>query len=120
MYLLADTATWIGVGSRSGRRSLALVASVVLLVVVLQAAGGESAAGRSPKKRRRPWAAELALVEARVESERSRRLSGIATTIDLDAVLERTLEAAVATDGIDAAMAVIRQSEESRSSRPSA
>ena len=54
----------------------------------------------------------LALEEARAETASSRRLSEIATTIDLDAVLERTLAAAVSTDGIDAAMAVVGQTEE--------
>ena len=111
MYLLADTATWIGVGFAVGAALVALVASAVLLVIVLRRPE-ENQPPALPEEAQAPEAAELALVEARVESERSRRLSGIATTIDLDAVLERTLEAAVATDGIDAAMAVIRQSEE--------
>ena len=111
MYLLADTATWIGVGFAVGAALVALVASAVLLVIVLRRPE-KNQPPALPEEAQAPEAAELALVEARVESERSRRLSGIATTIDLDAVLERTLEAAVATDGIDAAMAVIRQSEE--------
>ena len=111
MYLLADTATWIGVGFAVGAALVALVASAVLLVIVL-GRPEKNQPPALPEEAQAPEAAELALVEARVESERSRRLSGIATTIDLDAVLERTLEAAVATDGIDAAMAVIRQSEE--------
>jgi diguanylate cyclase (GGDEF)-like protein len=111
MYFLADTATWVGVGVAVGAALVALVASAVLLVIVLRRPAKEQLPAL-PVGRGAPEAAERALVEARVESERSRRLSDIATTIDLDAVLERTLEAAVSTDGVDAAMTVIRQNEE--------
>ncbi len=108
---LADTATWIGVGLASGAALLALVASVVLLVVVLRRPPSAQLPAL-PDELPPAEEPETALQEARVESARSRLLSDIATTIDLDAVLERTLEAAVSTDGVDAAMAVIRETEE--------
>ena len=114
MLPLADTATWVGVGFAAGAAVLALAASAVLLVVVL----------RQPRRNEAPTAGknELpeepeedlvpAVREAHAETASPRRFSEIATTIDLDAVLERTLAAAASTDGIDAAMAVIRQTEE--------
>jgi diguanylate cyclase (GGDEF)-like protein len=109
MLPLADTATWIGVGVAIGAAVLALAASLVLLVLVLRrprtAAQGEPAAEPAPE------APAAVLVSARSETARSERLSEIVTTIDLDAVLERTLAAAASTDGIDAAMAVVRQTE---------
>jgi diguanylate cyclase (GGDEF)-like protein len=110
MLPLADTATWIGVGVAIGAAVLALAASLVLLVLVLRrprtAAQGEPAAEPAPE------APAAVLVSARSETARSERLSEIVTTIDLDAVLERTLAAAASTDGIDAAMAVVRQTED--------
>jgi diguanylate cyclase (GGDEF)-like protein len=109
MLPLADTATWIGVGVAIGAAVLALAASLVLLVLVLRrprtAAQGEPAAEPAPE------APAAVLVSARSETARSERLSEIVTTIDLDAVLERTLAAAASTDGIDAAMAVVRHTE---------
>ena len=65
-----------------------------------------------PGLRAVPDEASLALVDAREETRRSRRLAEIAATIDLDSVLERTLTAATDAAGVDAAMAVVRQDEE--------
>jgi diguanylate cyclase (GGDEF)-like protein len=109
MLTLADTATWIGVGFAAGAALLALVASGILLVLVLRKP--RSADGSTAPEHPEEAAGEAAVVSierARVEPS-PRRLAEIATTIDLDTVLERTLEAAAATDGIDAAMAVVRQ-----------
>jgi diguanylate cyclase (GGDEF)-like protein len=109
MPALADTATWIAVGFAVGAAVLALAATLVLLLVVLRRMrpqGGAAGHGGEPEQ------LADALEDARAESTRSRRLSEIATTIDLDAVLERTLAAAASTDGVDAAMAVVRHSED--------
>ena len=111
MQLLADTATWIGVGVAGGAALLALVASVVLLVVVLRRPPSAQTPA-VPEEPPLPEEPGRARPETRVEPRGPRWLADIATTIDLDSVLERTLEAAVSTDGIDAAMAVIRQTEE--------
>jgi hypothetical protein len=99
MPALADTATWIAVGFAVGAAVLAFAASVGVLVLVFRrgrsvsdapdAGSGEAPAHAPP--------------DARPEDTRSRRLSEIATTIDLDLVLEETLAAAVAADGVDAA-----------------
>jgi diguanylate cyclase (GGDEF)-like protein len=114
MLTLADTATWIGVGFAAGAALLALIASGVLLVIVLRKQPGSGRSPDAPDLPEEAAADEAAVVpieQARVEPS-PRRLANIATTIDLDTVLERTLEAAAATDGIDAAMAVVRQSED--------
>jgi len=111
MPTLADTATWIAVGFATGAAVLALAASLVLLLLVLRrsrTAAAAAPAGAEPA----PEEIEGALEDERAETLRSRRLSEIATTIDLDAVLERTLAAAGSTDGVDAAMAVVRQTED--------
>jgi diguanylate cyclase (GGDEF)-like protein len=113
MPLFADTATWVAVGFAVGAAVLALAASLVLLVLALRR--GSVAQPPAPDVQDEPGAEELeaALEDARGETSRSRRLSEIATSLDLDAVLERTLAAAAATEGVDAAMAVIRQTEDS-------
>ena len=113
MQPLADTATWIGVGFAASAAVLALAASIVLLVVVLRRPPSlAQPATPSPQGPRAAEEVGEALEQARTETARSRRLADIAATIDLDSVLERTLAAAVSTDGVDAAMAVVRQTEE--------
>jgi diguanylate cyclase (GGDEF)-like protein len=112
MLLLADTATWIAVGFAVGAAVLALAASLVLLGLALRRGSAtESPAAPVPDE---PGAAglEAALEDARGETSRSRRLSAIATSLDLDAVLERMLAAAATPGDVDAAMAVIRQTED--------
>jgi diguanylate cyclase (GGDEF)-like protein len=108
---LADTATWIAVGFALGAAVLALTASLALLALVLRRTGSDGISA-GPDAETAPEVLEDALEDARAETERSRRLAEIATSIDLDAVLERTLAAAASTDGIDAAMAVVRQTDE--------
>jgi diguanylate cyclase (GGDEF)-like protein len=112
MPLFADTATWIAVGFAVGAAVLALTASLVLLVLALRRGSTAQPLAQVPDE---PGADELevALEDARGETSRSRRLSEIATSLDLDAVLERMLAVAAATKGVDAAMAVIRQTEDS-------
>jgi diguanylate cyclase (GGDEF)-like protein len=113
MLPLADTATWIGVGFAVGAAVLALAASAALLVVVLRRSRHEAPAGDEAKPPEEPREDRApAIREAHAETASSRRLAEIAATIDLDEVLERTLAAALSTDGIDAAMADVRQAEE--------
>jgi diguanylate cyclase (GGDEF)-like protein len=112
---LADTATWIAVGVAIGAAVLALAASAALLTYVVRRGrenGPKPASGARPELRAVPDQASLALVDAREETRRSRRLAEIAATIDLDAVLEKTLTAATDTVGVDASMAVVRQDDE--------
>lgn len=113
---LADTATWIAVGFAIGAAVLALAASAALLTYVLRRGRDEgpkpTTVPGGPALRAVPDEASLALVDAREETRRSRRLAEIAATIDLDSVLERTLTAATDTAGVHAAMAVVRQDDE--------
>ena len=113
---LADTATWIAVGFAIGAAVLALAASAALLSSVVRRGRYEgprpTTVPGGPALRAVPDEASLALVDAREETRRSRRLAEIAATIDLDSVLERTLTAATDTPGVHAAMAVVRQDDE--------
>jgi diguanylate cyclase (GGDEF)-like protein len=112
MPLLADTATWVAVGTALGAAALALAATLVLIVLVLRRDRPAEAPPGAEEAPDPGTALAEARARARMESNRARRLAEIATTMDLDAVLERTLAAAASTDGVDAAMAVIRQTEE--------
>jgi hypothetical protein len=95
-FLLADSVTWIAVGLAIGAALLALAASAAVGVYLL-------------RRSRRPWESGSAgvLQAAREESRRSRRMAEIASTIDLDDVLERTLGGAAGLAGVDAAMIVL-------------
>ena len=111
MPLFADSATWIAVG----------VAIAAVLVAVATAA---MVVRSLPQGRRKPFDVGVtrgsasrtesmvgrltgALEDAREESRRSRRLAELASTIDLDDVLTRTLESAVSLPWTDAAMIVV-------------
>jgi diguanylate cyclase (GGDEF)-like protein len=98
----ADTATWIAVGFAVGAAVLALAASLLLLGLVLRR--GRLAPGPA-------GGASTALADARAETRRSRALAEIAATLDLDAVLERTLLVASESSGVEAAMAVLYRDE---------
>jgi diguanylate cyclase (GGDEF)-like protein len=109
--------TWIALGIAIGAAALALILAIILIVVLM--------------RRRRPDADEVerlvseslagteerlgelsaALVRAEQESRRARRLGEIGSTIDLDTVLTRTLEAAAALEGLDCAMVVLPSSD---------
>jgi diguanylate cyclase (GGDEF)-like protein len=121
--LLDTSATWIAVGVAIGAAALALALALVVLVAVrrqktppYQIEELLAEAG----KRFEDTLRELtgALEEAREESQRVRILSEIGSTIDLDAVLTRTLEAAAALPAADAAMIVLPQGEAAGSGEP--
>ncbi len=104
MSPLAETATWLAVGAAAAAAVIALAVSLVLLAVVVRRGDREEEAGsesppegeRLPAPRRAwPWA---------------RRSHGeIASTLDLDVVLQRALYAATGTAAADAAMLVVDQ-----------
>ena len=112
MPLFADSATWIAVGLAIGAAVLALtVAGLVgLWFFALRRRPSDLDLVKASVSRSESIVTDLtgALEEAREESRRSRRLADIATTIDLDAVLERTLAGAAGLPGVDAAMIVLR------------
>jgi diguanylate cyclase (GGDEF)-like protein len=116
--LLHETsATWIALGIAIGAAALALVLAIILIVVLMRGRRpdadeverlvNESLAGTEERL------GELsdALVRAEQEGRRARRLGEIGSTIDLDAVLTRTLEAATALEGVDCAMVVLPSTE---------
>jgi diguanylate cyclase (GGDEF)-like protein len=112
---LADTATWIAVGFAVGAAVLALLASLVLLGLVLRrgrAVGRVDEPGGAAGRASAPHDLAGALADAREESRRARFLAEIASTIDLDDVLERTLAAAVEDEAVDAALLRIHQVED--------
>jgi hypothetical protein len=115
--LLSDSATWVAVGlaigaasHAIGAASLALIASLLVLLVVMRGRRSSYAAVeqllRESLARTEALHEDLAaaLEEARAETRRARKLGEIASTIDLDAVLTRTLEAAGALAGLDAGL----------------
>jgi diguanylate cyclase (GGDEF)-like protein len=109
---LADTAAWIVIGFAVGAAVLALATSFVLLVLVFRRGRGGAASGPAASGAHEAEELGHALEDARAETARSRRLAEIASTSDLDAVLEKTLSVASSSDGVDAAMAVVRHSED--------
>src|SRR5918911_4417090 len=119
MPLFVDSATWIAVGFAIGAALLALALAVVLIVALSRS---RASAGRGTdveqllsdsNARFEAMITDLgrALEHARAEGERTRQLSGISATIDLDVVLARALEAACALPGIDAGTIVVPQRE---------
>jgi diguanylate cyclase (GGDEF)-like protein len=116
--LLHETSpTSIALGIAIGAAALALVLAIILIVVLMRGRRpdadeverlvNESLAGTEERL------GELsnALVRAEQEGRRARRLGEIGSTIDLDAVLTRTLEAAAALEGVDCAMVVLPSTE---------
>ena len=104
-----DVGFWIGIGVAA----FALVVVSALLIVVLRARHSETrrfeAALRESSSRVEGLLSGLSgsFELARVEGDRARRLSEIGATIDLDEVLQRTLEATGELPIVDAAMIVL-------------
>jgi diguanylate cyclase (GGDEF)-like protein len=115
--LQETSATWIALGIAIGAAALALVLAIILILVLMRARRpaadeveqlvSDSLAGTEE----RLGELSAALARAEQESRRARRLGEIGSTIDLDAVLTRTLEAAATLEGVDCAMAVLPSSE---------
>jgi diguanylate cyclase (GGDEF)-like protein len=104
MLLSSDSATWVAVGLAAGAAGFALVAAVVALLVLLRARRSPSPSGEADLP--------AALERARREAKAAREHADIAATIDLDAVLTRTLEAAGRLDGFDAGLIRLPTGEE--------
>jgi hypothetical protein len=107
VLLASDSATWVAVGVAIGAAALALIASLVVLLVVVRGRRSSYAAVERMLQESLQRTAALhgdlsaALEAARVEAQRARDLAEIGASIDLDAVLTRTLEAAGALTGVD-------------------
>ena len=116
MPLFVDTATWIAAGLATGAAAVALVLAIVVAVLLARRRHGADSAEverllAESNTRFEAMIADLgrALERARAEGERSRRLSAIGGSIDLDAVLTRVLEAACALPEVDASAITIPQ-----------
>jgi diguanylate cyclase (GGDEF)-like protein len=116
--LLHETsATWIALGIALGAAGLAIALAIILVAVLMRARKpgreevqqlvDESLAGAEARLSE----LSLALARAHQEGRRARVFGEIGATIDLDAVLTRTLEAAGALPGVECAMLVILTSE---------
>jgi diguanylate cyclase (GGDEF)-like protein len=111
------SATWIALGIALAAAGLALALAVILIVVLMRGRRpptedverlvNESLAGTEE----RLALLAAALDRANQEGTRARQLGEIGATIDLDAVLTRTLQAARGLPGIDCAMVVLPRAE---------
>jgi diguanylate cyclase (GGDEF)-like protein len=116
MLLLADSATWIAVGLALGAALLALVLAGAVLALRRRTAPREEierlldASNRRLERTLRDLGG--ALENAQAETRRSRLLADIASTIDIDSVLERILAAGASLAGVDAAMILIPDDED--------
>ncbi|MDQ3867360.1 MAG: diguanylate cyclase [Actinomycetota bacterium] len=114
MPFLQENTTWIALGSAlAGAAAVAALALVVFYVVSRRKAAGSDLDGRlaTSNERLEEKLADLArdLERAQAENRRARELAAIGSTIDLDSIVSRTLEAAAALEFVDAAMIVVGQ-----------
>lgn len=117
MVPVADSLSWTTFGIAVGGAALA---SVVLAIVILHLVRKRPQTTdlevmlRESSSRVETMISDLtnALDHAHEETARSRQLVEIASTIDLDEVLARTLEASGALLGVDAAMVVLDDDEQ--------
>jgi diguanylate cyclase (GGDEF)-like protein len=118
--IFLDSATWVAVGVAIGSAAIALALSLVVLVL-LRRSRRESRAGADVERTLRESDERFGqmletlskeLEGARAEANRSHRISGLASTIDLEVLGERVLEAALELPGVDAALLVVPRLEE--------
>jgi diguanylate cyclase (GGDEF)-like protein len=111
--LLLDSTMWIALAAAI---AVGVIAVLVCLVVLLRAGRRRRNATSLLRQRLETSTAKFEgmvsdlardLERAQEENRRTRQLSGLGGSIDLDTVLSRTLEAAAALDGVDAAMLVV-------------
>ena len=100
---LSDSATWIAVGLAVGAVVVAVAFAVVVVLALRRRPIREPIAAEGTEAR----TLSRELEESREETRRARELAGIAASVDLDAVLTRTLETAATLPGIDAAVVVL-------------
>ena len=124
MPLLDDITTWIAVGLSTGALALAVVVLAGVLVTLGRGrrsavALAEEMVTRSSEGHETVVASLAAALErAEDESRRLRRLGAIRESLDLDSVLARTLDAAAALPGVDAAMIALPDGTADGSSKP--
>jgi diguanylate cyclase (GGDEF)-like protein len=109
---VADSLSWTTFGIAVGGAGLAALLLVVLVVVFVRRRPSQSSLEvmlRESSTRVETMLGELtaALERAQAHNARSRQLAEISSTIDINEVLARTLEASGAVLGVDAAMIVL-------------
>ncbi len=115
MPYVLDTTAWIAAVSGLAAAAAVAILSIVVFAFVSRSrrqSGTELARMLDASNARfEEMLGDLAreLERAQAEGRRSRELSAIGSTIDLDAVLSRTLEAAASPSLVDAAMIVVPQ-----------
>jgi diguanylate cyclase (GGDEF)-like protein len=118
MLLLQQSTTWIAVVSALGAAAVAI--ALALIVVSVMARRRRQTSTELERRLEATTARfeqmlnDLAkdLEQAQEETRRSRQLAAIGSTIDLDAVLARALEAAAALPLVDASMVVVSQDDD--------
>jgi GGDEF domain-containing protein len=112
LLLLDEGAAWTGVGALA-TAALLLALGIVLFTRWRGAASREIAQIQATNERTQSLLAELtrALGDARAEGRQLSALGQLGTTLDLDAALERALNAVSQLTGADAAMIVLHQDE---------
>jgi diguanylate cyclase (GGDEF)-like protein len=118
-FILLDSTLWIAlVAALAAAAGVAVLCLLVFLLVSRSRRGANSELEQmldASNARFEEMLGDLAreVERAHDETKRSRQLSAIGATIDLDTVLSRTLEAAGALPPVDAAMIVVASGEES-------
>jgi diguanylate cyclase (GGDEF)-like protein len=112
MPLFVDTATWIAIGLAIGATVIALIIAVLTAVVLRSRRQSPEELNEALKEsiaRTEKMLSDLSgsLERVQEESRRSRQLTEVAATMDVDSVLTRTLELAIELDGVDAAMVTL-------------
>jgi diguanylate cyclase (GGDEF)-like protein len=116
--LLHDATIWIVLGGALGAAALAVLLCVVIFLLIRRGRHSSNAELErmldASNVRFEEMLTELAreVDRAQDETRRSRQLSAIGASIDLDTVLSRALEAAAALPPVDAAMVIVPQEEE--------
>ena len=112
MPLLVDSATWIALGLAIGTAVVALLVAALVAIALLRRRPDRkppetSVVAANPRSDEIMSDLSEALELAHEENRRSRELSGIRESLDLDAVLAKTLAVADSVAGVDAAMIVL-------------
>ncbi len=118
--IFLDTTTWVAVGAAIGSAAIALALALLVLVLLLRSRrnrGPDMNVERMLRESDERFEQMLEnlsreLERARDDLRRSNRLSGLASTIDLDVLAERVLDAALELPGVDAATLAVPRPEE--------
>jgi diguanylate cyclase (GGDEF)-like protein len=117
--ILLDTTTWVAVGAAIGSAAIALALGVLVVVLLLRARKRRDPDPevtrmlRESDERFEQMLQDLSeeLERARNDLRRSHAMTSLASTIDLDALAERMLDAALELPGVDGAALRVSRSD---------